>query len=139
MWRLFKKGDRDSGKKSEEKAGIDRRRMERIDMILTINCSVPGEIDALRIMTENVNALGGKFISPVELKKDQIIHMKILLKSHFPTLNIKGRIVWCKAIEKDGRPCFEGGIEFLPYSEEEMSFFQKFIDQRSTHEEGPEV
>lgn len=119
---------------TDVQSGLERRRMARIDMILTINCSIPGEIDNFRIMTENVNVLGIKFKSPLELRNGQIIDMQILLKSNFPNLNVKGRVVWCNKITADGKPYYEGGIEFLPYDEEDKKFFQKFIDQRSPHE-----
>lgn len=131
MWKLFKKGAQKE-EQPEVKSGEERRRMERIDMILTINCSIPGEMDHFRIMTENVNVLGVKFTSAIELKSGQIIDMQILLKSHFPTIKVKGKVVWCARRETEGKPGFEGGIEFMPYDEEEKKFFQKFISQRAS-------
>ncbi|MDQ7823525.1 MAG: PilZ domain-containing protein [Candidatus Eremiobacteraeota bacterium] len=132
MWPFVKKKEQSAQEKQENPE--DRRRLARIDMILTVNCHLPGEQELFRISTENVNVLGIKFVSPVELKELQDLDMKILLQSNFPTINVKGRVVWVIKKATDKKTIYIGGIEFFPYDEEEKKFFQKFIDKHVTGE-----
>jgi len=114
--------------------GVERRRMARINLLLTISCTADGKGGSFQIMTENVNILGIKFFSLVPLKKDQILSMQLLLQQNSAPLNAKGRVVWCAEIDKGGKKFFEGGIEFLPLCKADSDFFQKFIDTHTVSE-----
>ena len=80
--------------------GVERRRTARINLLLTINCTLEGKSSTFQIMTENVNILGIKFVSLMALKKDQILVMQLLLQRNSAPINVKGRVVWCAEMEK---------------------------------------
>ncbi|GEM_PF-942764 len=114
--------------------GVERRRIARINMLLTINCTSEGRNDHFQIMTENVNILGIKFVSLIALKKDQILAMQLLLKPNSAPVKVKGRVVWCAEMEKNTKKFYEGGIEFFPLIKSDSDFFQKFIDTHTIAE-----
>ncbi|MHC9538586.1 MAG: PilZ domain-containing protein [Vulcanimicrobiota bacterium] len=114
--------------------GVERRRTARINLLLTINCTLEGKSSTFQIMTENVNILGIKFVSLMALKKDQILVMQLLLQRNSAPINVKGRVVWCAEMEKNAKKFYEGGIEFSPLSKSDSDFFQKFIDTHTVAE-----
>jgi hypothetical protein len=122
--------------KESEIPGSERRRMARINLILTIHCTLEGHSEQFQIMTENVNVLGIKFISMQQLERDSILNLRILLQSQSSPLLAKGKVAWCKEMHGNGRKFYEGGLEFLPLPDEDRIFFQKFIDMHvvSTYE-----
>ncbi len=117
----------------------ERRRMDRIRMLLTINCQSSEQPDPIRIMTENINVTGIKFISSTQLFFGEILNMNILLHSHFPNITVKGRVVWCNRKSVYGKTCYEGGVEFLTLSNEDRIYLQKFIDKYRFDEFDPAV
>lgn len=46
-----------------------------------------------------------------------------------PTLNIKGKVIWCK--QKEGGPGFTAGIRFLTLTLDQKHRLQHFLDQLS--------
>jgi len=112
----------------------DRRRMDRIKMLLTIVCQSVTHEEPFRIMTENINVLGIKFISPVGLRPGEILIMKILLHSNFPNINCNGRIAWCNKKMVNGKELYEGGLEFINLPSTDQSYLQKYIDRHKIDE-----
>jgi c-di-GMP-binding flagellar brake protein YcgR len=107
----------------------DRRRMDRIRMLLTIVCQSVENEEPFRIMTENINILGIKFISPVSLRSGEILVMNILLHSNFPNINCNGRVAWCNKKMSNGKELYEGGLEFIGISATDQNYLQKYIDR----------
>jgi hypothetical protein len=117
--------------KLEDIPGSERRRVARINMILTLQCTVEGSSEHFRVMTENVNVLGVKYISLNALKKEQNLAIQILVPQSSAPLNLRGRVVWCQEMKKNDRTFYEGGIEFFPLEDDDREFFQRFIDQHT--------
>jgi c-di-GMP-binding flagellar brake protein YcgR len=137
MWQILK---RNLKNKDEDQVSTgERRRMDRIRMLLTINCQSSEQPDPIRIMTENINVTGIKFISSTQLFFGEILNMNILLHSHFPNITVKGRVVWCNRKSVYGKTCYEGGVEFLTLSNEDRIYLQKFIDKYRFDEFDPAV
>jgi hypothetical protein len=107
----------------------DRRRMERIRILLTIVCQSVEHEDPFRIMTDNMNVSGVKFISPVKLVPGEVLILKVLLHSHFPNLSCNGRVVWCDKKVVTGKTMFEGGIEFIGLNSDDQTYLKTFIDR----------
>jgi hypothetical protein len=138
MWQILKKVDKSPAAPGEKSPSVDdRRRLERIRMLLTINCQSHEHVEPFRIMTENVNTNGIKFVTSVKLYSGEVIAMKILLHSHFPNINVRGRVVWCDKKFMYGKSCYEGGIEFINMSEADGKYLQKFIDKHRVDDLDP--
>lgn len=88
-------------------------------------------------MTENINTLGIKFISSIDLYVGEIIEMKILLHSNFPRICVNGRVVWCERKMLYGKSCYEGGIEFMALPDHEKKYLEKFIEKNRYDEFDP--
>jgi hypothetical protein len=135
MWQILKRGEKHTETSAAKSAATDdRRRLERIRMLLTINCQSHDHNEPFRIMTENVNIQGIKYVTSTKLYPGEVIGMKILLHSHFPNINVKGRVAWCDKKFMYGKSCFEGGIEFINMSEADGKYLQKFIDKHRVDE-----
>ncbi|MDQ7823979.1 MAG: PilZ domain-containing protein [Candidatus Eremiobacteraeota bacterium] len=115
----------------------DRRKLKRIKMLLIVSCQSQEHQDPFQLMTENVNVHGIKFVSSKKLFAGEIIAMKVLLHSHFPTISAKGRVVWCDRKMMYGKSFYEGGIEIISMSDEDTRFFEKFIDKYRLDEFDP--
>lgn len=112
----------------------DRRRMERIRILLTIVCQSVEHDDPFRIMTENMNISGVKFISPVKLVPGEVLILKVLLHSSFPNLTCNGRVAWCDRKVVTGKTLYEGGLEFVGLNSDDQTYLQKFIDRYKVDE-----
>jgi c-di-GMP-binding flagellar brake protein YcgR len=137
MWQLLKKFVKTSNQLIE--IPDDRRKMARIRMLLTINCQSYEHEEPFRIMTENINILGIKYISAVKLYVGEVVDMKILLHSNFPHISLKGRVVWCEKKNMYGKTCYEGGIEFTAINEEDRKYLDKFIEKYKVDDFEPAV
>lgn len=110
----------------------DRRKLERIRILLTIVCQTADHPDPFRILTENMNVLGVKFVSPSQLLTGEVVNMNILLHSSFSNLICNGRVVWSERKLINGKAMFEGGIEFIALNRQDEQYLQKFIDRYRT-------
>ncbi|MDQ7825940.1 MAG: PilZ domain-containing protein [Candidatus Eremiobacteraeota bacterium] len=130
MWPLFGRQKVTAPAKAQDSQHeTNKRNLRRIKMLLIVSCQSREHQDPFQIMTDNVNVHGIKFVSTKKLFASEIISMKILLRSHFPTISAKGRVVWCDSRMMRGKSLYEGGIEFISISDEDARFFEKFIDK----------
>jgi hypothetical protein len=121
-----------SGKKQGKGTiGAERRKMHRISIILTINCRLAGKADSFRILTENMNILGLKFITSYQLEAGQSLKMSVLLYSHVPAIEAVGKVVWSEKKVKNGLPLFEGGIKFTSIGNDNARFLDRYLNKYS--------
>ena len=137
MWQLLKKFAKANSQAVD--TADERRRMERIRMLLTVNCQSYEHEEPFRIMTENINIMGIKFISAVKLYIGEVIDMKILLHSNFPHIALKGRVVWCEKKNMYGKVCYEGGVEFVTINEEDKRYLNRFIEKYKVDDFEPAI
>jgi hypothetical protein len=110
--------------------GIEKRRMQRIDTVIAIDCQNAKKGSRLfEIITCNVNVLGVMFFSPLKLSIGDVLEMKISLFFHLPRIIARGRVVWCRKKALFGHFRYEGGIEFITMTEKDKKTFQKFINK----------
>ncbi len=112
----------------ESPAAIDRRNSRRFKMFLPVHCQGNGFKEPFEMKTENINTSGLKYITHTRLSMDEIVTMRIVLHAPFPTLEIKGRVVWCEEKLNGFLHHYEGGIEFIQMSGSDFSMLECFIN-----------
>jgi hypothetical protein len=107
----------------------ERRRANRVKMFLTVMCRSKMHVMPFQIMTENMSAVGMKFISHIDLNIDEVLTMHITLQAPFPLLAVRGRVVWCQKKPGSEKPVFEGGVEFTKISEGDRKMLEWFLER----------
>ena len=109
---------------------VERRRMERIRIVLTMMCQrQDGHDDEFRMITDNINLYGIKFLSPRKLRVEEILKLKILLVTCHRNIEVPGRVVWFAERMVNGQTCFEGGIEFIGLKKDDRVLLESFIER----------
>lgn len=109
---------------------VERRRMERIRIVLTMMCYRRLEPDdEFRMISDNINLYGVKFLSPKRLCVEEIVNLRILLVTCHRNIEVQGRVVWFTDRMLNGQPCFEGGIEFVGMKKDDKTLLESFIER----------
>jgi len=112
----------------ESPGAIDRRKSRRFRMFLPVFCSGRGFNEPFEMKTENLSTSGLKFITHTRVAMDEIVTMRIALHPPFPTLEIKGRVVWCEEKLNGFLHHYEGGIDFIQMSGNDFKMLEAFIN-----------
>lgn len=127
MWK-FLQSERES---AGGKTAVERRKLQRISMLLTVNCRTRGERESVLLLTENISARGMRFVSEQELEEGRELDLQFLLYSNLPPVQARGYVVWCQQQEKNGRTLATGGVSFSCIDENHAAFLQRYIDKHA--------
>lgn len=125
MWGFLKRQTKEKTETAE------RRRMHRIRILLSVSCQVNKFSEPFLMVTHDINTLGIRFVSSNKLIKGQNVKLNILLQSNYPSVFAIGRVEWCREYMKNGKPVYEGGIEFTLITDENRLFLDSFIKRFS--------
>lgn len=105
----------------------DRRRLDRIQVTLTIKGTSIDRDESYRLTTENINTGGFKFASSKRLVDGDLICMEIILLTHYKNVSAMGRVVWCEKRILNEKTFYEGGMEFVSLEKDEKNRLEWFI------------
>lgn len=105
----------------------DRRRYERVRMVLMVICQNAESNDQFVLVTENMSIWGMKFVSLLELRPGETIDVNIPVNSNYRNIAAHGRVVWCEKRTSKGKKYYEGGIEFLTMDPADRNYLEKVI------------
>lgn len=112
-----------------------RNRRSTLRFTHSLSLEIFTQNDVLPAMAMNLSSGGVGVHMSRPITAGEVVGMSLFLVEEgiedetSPTLNLKGKVVWCK--EREGGSGFTAGIRFLPLNKDGKHRLRHFLDQLS--------
>lgn len=113
----------------------ERRRLERLSVIMLIMAQRAPWDDTFKMMTKNINQAGCKFLTAEPLQPGDHLHLQMLLHQFHSSVATEGHILWVQPCEYQGRMVYEGGLEFMNLRDTDLERLRRFLHKYKVPDE----
>lgn len=116
---------------------MERRRYYRLTKTADLQCRDLGSRTAFHLTTKDISIHGVRFVTPKSgspaLRKGDMLSIRLSLIPEIPFTEVTGKIVWLTTSENE----YEGGIEFLNLTGDQLQPIMQAIEKLKTGETFP--